>query len=290
MIEEVRRRPERAVGRQRLLGRDVEQRPADPAVAERAGRARPRRSGLHAPRSRAVAVGFIVSSSAAPITCRVLGSATRTSRRRRTSASSSGSSVAASRRSSGSADTNNGLRFVAHTSIPSARAAVASSRPTAPYPTMPSRLPRRTVPSKASAVEPSPFALTVEPGGQVPREHDHRRHRVLGHRGGVRARRVREQDRALGHPGEREVLDAGGDAVDPMDAREPEIARSSSDPSIPVTTISRSAGMALGEVGVVVGDEVGAVPSGRPRSPSDARREGSGATRSTGSGARSYGR
>ena len=79
-----------------------------------------------------MAVGFIAASSGSPITWRVLEFSEAQSATKSLAASSSWSASEGRSRSSGSPLRNSGDRLVAQTSIPSARAAAASSLPTAP--------------------------------------------------------------------------------------------------------------------------------------------------------------
>ena len=159
----------------------------------------------------------MASSSALPMWCCVL----RLSEAHRTTKSlaprSSCRSDGGTRRSSGSADRNRGLRLVApdlHPERPRGHRQLAADR-AVPYD--PEPLAAQHVRIEGIAFQPSSLALALSQEGGSARAWN-RGQGVLGHRRRVRARRVREQDAAFGHRAEREVLDAGRDAVHPAEA------------------------------------------------------------------------
>ncbi len=75
------------------------------------------------------------------------------------------------------------------------------------------------LPPRDRLVIPAGFVLLLDEPPEVARDRDHARDRVLGHRGCVHARAVRDDDTALGELGRDEGVDARPRRVDPAQLR-----------------------------------------------------------------------
>ena len=97
--------------------------------------------------------------------------------------------------------------------ISKAAARFTTSRPMLPRPTMPSVLPRSSVPMNLRFSHLPDFGGSAGRGNR-PRQGQHQREGVLGHRDGVAARRVHHQHAGGGGGGQIDVVDADARAPD----------------------------------------------------------------------------